>query len=106
MSYAVPNSSTRILNTRCVLRAVLQRDNWPTKVCGEGAPCTKVSSQDAYHHYAVGPPLILDSSDMKPLTSLWAEYMPACGKLTDGDILADMWACVKHHSASFRSAWA
>lgn len=74
-------------------------DGWVHKfdresICGKNSPCSKVTSKDAWLHYAVGPPYIIHMQDMKELTTLWSNYMRPVFKVIPGDILTDMWAYI------------
>lgn len=48
-----------------------------TFICGENSPCRRVPSQNAGGKaYAVGPPYILEVSDLHRLTRTWCEFVP------------------------------
>jgi hypothetical protein len=47
-----------------------------TNVCGEGSPCLKATTTFGEAHYSVGPPYILDRSDLRRLTKSWVAFVP------------------------------
>mmetsp|Transcript_33810 Transcript_33810/g.54860 ORF Transcript_33810/g.54860 Transcript_33810/m.54860 type:complete len:556 (-) Transcript_33810:243-1910(-) len=74
-------------------------DRWLTlfdreKICGIDSPCTKVSSEEAWTHYSVGPPYILHATDFKKVAPLWLKMMKPVYEADRGDMQADMYAYI------------
>ena len=47
-----------------------------TKICGEGTPCTQVTSKEVYEFYSAGPPYIIHAVDVEPFSREWARLVP------------------------------
>lgn len=57
------------------------RDDHPkfnrTFVCGSNSPCTKIMDQrDGGKAYSVGPPYLVEVSDLHRLTTTWCQFVP------------------------------
>ena len=47
------------------------------RICGEGSPCLEVPNEtEGWKYYSVGPPYILEKSDMSRLTNTWTKFVP------------------------------
>lgn len=45
-------------------------------VCGEGSPCLGTTMRFGELHYAVGPPYLLEKTDMHRLAYTWVDFVP------------------------------
>lgn len=64
------------------------------KVCdgGEESNCTKYSERDATNYFAVGPPYIMHTNDLKKVAPLYSKYMKKYVAIKGQGILSDMYA--------------
>ena len=46
------------------------------EICGKGSPCTKVSSQDAWRYFTMGPPIFMTMADWRKIAEGWYNYLP------------------------------
>jgi len=47
-----------------------------TDICGPQSPCNFITSEEVDMHYAVGPPYIIEVSDLTRLTDVWLDFLP------------------------------
>jgi hypothetical protein len=61
------------------------------RICGEGSPCLIPNQLFGERHYAVGPPYLVEKSDMQRLADRWTEFVP---RVYEGYpfLLAEMYA--------------
>mmetsp|Transcript_26744 Transcript_26744/g.25617 ORF Transcript_26744/g.25617 Transcript_26744/m.25617 type:complete len:512 (-) Transcript_26744:103-1638(-) len=62
-----------------------------TNVCGENSPCLKVTSSFGQKHYSVGPPYMVEKSDLIKLTKSWVAFVPRVHERYP-ELLAEMFA--------------
>jgi hypothetical protein len=62
------------------------------KICGAESYCSKVTSDDAWAYYSVGPPYFLHKDDFTKVCTKWWDFMPEVYAQDEGDIQADMYA--------------
>eukprot|EP01038_Epipyxis_sp_PR26KG_P011460 gene11460-15352_t len=62
-----------------------------TNVCGLDSPCMKVTIPFGEEHYSVGPPYLVEKSDMKRLTDAWVDFVPRVYEKYP-ELLAEMYA--------------
>jgi len=62
-----------------------------TKICGAHSPCLEPDQSFAARHYSVGPPYMVEKSDMLRLTKAWTSFVPV---VYEGypHLLAEMYA--------------
>eukprot|EP01034_Spumella_vulgaris_P035952 gene35952-44333_t len=46
------------------------------RICGEGSPCLIPNDRYGSEHYSVGPPYIVEKSDMVRLAETWTTFVP------------------------------
>jgi len=62
-----------------------------THVCGIGSPCLKVDNNFGRLHYSVGPPYIVERSDLIKITKSWTNFVPKVYERYP-ELLAEMFA--------------
>jgi hypothetical protein len=62
------------------------------KICGEGALCTKIDTEEASQYHSTGPPYMMHAQDFMKVMPQWFEFMGPVYKQDKGDIQADMYA--------------
>ena len=60
------------------------------KICGADSYCSKVTDDEAWNYYSVGPPYLLHYTDFQKVAIKWWEFMRPVYKQDRGDIQADM----------------
>lgn len=46
------------------------------QICGEGSPCLLTPMNYGNHHYSVGPPYLVEKSDLIRLAQSWTTFVP------------------------------
>jgi hypothetical protein len=46
------------------------------EICGKGSPCTKVSAQDAWRYFTMGPPIFMTIDDWIKIADGWHDFLP------------------------------
>lgn len=62
-----------------------------TDICGPSSPCNSISAEEVDMYYAIGPPYIIEISDLTRLSQVWLQFLP---KVYSGypELLAEMYA--------------
>eukprot|EP01035_Chromulina_nebulosa_P018906 gene18906-24709_t len=62
-----------------------------TSICGVDSPCLKVEQKFGELHYSVGPPYLVERSDLVRITNSWTKFVPRVYEKYP-ELLAEMYA--------------